>query len=209
MPKFKEMPYKEKYELAEENVEFLKGFVRLFVRNHLDDQAMVELQNDWNEGLQSIPKTGSFIEKYETAYSNWIWIAKSDFNFIRNKLGKKGLEKFHQAEVEALKKKNAGPAVSFLGLMRKIAPGYAFFMATKEFSYQLQWITPFTATEMNQRKAVFDIPRCKILDFKETGDICRIGCQSIYPAWTAEQFKVKMGFERNGRSCKCILTPIT
>lgn len=209
MPKFKEMPYKEKYELAEENVEFLKGFALPFVRNQLGDQAATELQNDWNEGLQSIPKTGSFKEKYETAYSNWIWIAKSDFNFIRKKLGKDGLKKFHHAEVEALKKKNAGPAVSFLSLVRNIVPGYAFVMASKEFSYQLQWITPFTVAEMNRQKAIFDIPRCKILDFKKTGDICNIGCQSIYPTWTAEQFKVKMGFERNGRSCKCILSPIS
>lgn len=209
MPKFREMPYKKKYELAEENVEFLEGFVLPFVRSHLGDQAVAELQNDWNEGLQSIPKAGSFKEKYEAAYSNWIWIAKSDFNFIRNKLGEDGLEKFQTAEVEALKKKNAGPAVSFLGLVRKIVPGYAFVMASKEFCYQLQWITPLIVAEMNQQKAIFDIPRCKILDFKETGDLCNIGCQSIYPTWTAEQFKVKMEFERNGRSCKCILSPIS
>ena len=51
--------------------------------------------------------------------------------------------------------------------------------------------------------------RCKIIDFKKTGDIGNIGCQSIYPTWTAEQFKVKMGFERNGGSCTCIRSPIS
>ena len=208
MPKFKEMPYKEKYALAEENVEFLKGFVLPFVRSHLGDGAVVDLQNVWNEGVQAIPEAGSFQQKYEAAYSNWTWLAKSDFNFIRENLGQDGLEKFQQEEVQALKKKNAGPAVAFLGFVRKIAPGYAFLMASKEFSYQLQWITPFTVAEMSKQKAVFDIPRCKILDFKGTGGICTIGCQGIYPTWTADQFKVKMEFDRNGRSCKCILSPI-
>ena len=208
MPKFKEMSVNEKYELAQEDAEFLKGVVLLFVRNQLGDQAVVELQNDWNKGLQPIPETGSFEEKYEAAYSNWIWIAKIDLSFIREKLGEDGLVKYQRAVVEALKKKNAGPAVSFLGVLRKIVPGYAFAMTSKEFSYQLQWITPFTAIEMNQQKAIFDIPECKVLDFEETEDVCNLGCQGIYPAWTAEQFKVKMGFERNGRSCRCMLTPI-
>jgi hypothetical protein len=209
MSKFKEMPYKEKYEKAQESIEFMKGLVQPFIKKYLDDQSLLELQSTWNEGLQKIPKTGSFKEKYETAYSNYIWIDKSAFNFIRKKIGKDGIENFKKVEVEGLKKKNAGPATSFLGLIRKIAPGYAFLMTSKEFSYQLQWLTPFTVTEMSKQKTVFDIPRCKILDFKKTGDLCRIGCQSIYPTWAADQFKVKMESERNGRSCKCILSPIS
>ena len=208
MPKFKEMPYKEKYEKAQEGIDFMKGHVQPFIIKHLDEKALLELQNIWSEGLQTIPETGSFKEKYEAAYSNYIWIDKSAFNFIRKKIGRDGIEKYKKVEVEGLKQKNAGPATTFLGIIRKLAPGYAFLMTSKEFSYQLQWLTPFTVTEMSKQKTVFDIPRCKILDFKQTGDLCKTGCQSIYPTWAADQFKVKMELERNGRSCKCILSPI-
>ncbi|WP_319523424.1 hypothetical protein [uncultured Desulfosarcina sp.] len=208
MPKFKEMPYKEKYEKALEGIEFMKSMVQPFIKMHLTDNAIKELQKTWDEGLKPIPEAGSFKEKYETAYSNYIWVDKSAYNFIRKEIGKDGIEKFKNVEIEGLKQKNAGPATTFLGMVRRIAPGYAFLMTSKEFSYQLQWLTPFTVSEMNKQKTVFDIPRCKILDFKKTGELSRIGCQSIYPTWAADQFKVKMTSERNGRSCKCILTPI-
>lgn len=208
MPTFKEMPYKEKFEKAQESIAFMQGLVRPFIKAHVGDDAMMELQETWNEGIRSIPETGAFEEKYEVAYSNYIWIDKNAFSFIRKKMGKDGIEKFMAVEVEGLKQKNAGPATTFLGLVRKIAPGYAFVMTSKAFSYQLQWLTPFTVTEMSQDKTVFDIPRCKILDFKKTGDLCRLGCQGIYPTWAADQFKVRMTAERSGRSCKCILTPI-
>jgi hypothetical protein len=109
-------------------------------------------------------------------------------------------------EVDGLKRKNAGASVLLLNLIRAIAPGYAFVMTNKEFAHQLQWITPFAVPELNAHRAVFDIPQCKVLDFEDTEDICQIGCQGIYPIWVAEQFKVKMAFDREGNRCTCAIT---
>jgi hypothetical protein len=206
MQKFKEMPYKEKYELAMENIEFFKLVVPAFLKEHIGDQAVNKLQGIWKEDIKSIPDDVSFEDKYETAYGNWISMAKSNFIFIREYMGEEGIKLLMRDEVEALKRKNAGPAVFFLSLIRAIAPGQAFVMTNKEFSYQLQWITPFSVTELNKEKAVFDIPRCKVLDFQDTEDICVTGCQGIYPMWVAEQFKVRMGFERKGNSCVCTIS---
>lgn len=62
--------------------------------------------------------------------------------------------------------------------------------------------------ELTHNKAALDIPRCKILDFPDTDDICLVGCQSTYPMWVAEQFKVDMKFNRKGNSCTGILAPL-
>ena len=208
MEKLKEMPYKEKYAKVIENMKLDEMFILPLVQRHLGDQAVAELKRTSQEGAKPIPEGASFEEKYEITYSNWIWMAKSAYSFIRKQMGEDGIRKFEQAEVEALKRKNAGPALFLLRLVRAISPGTAFTMTVKQMTYQLQWITPSSISELTRHRAVINIPRCKILDFPETEDLCLVGCQSTYPMWVAEQFKVKMEFERQGNSCTCTLTPL-
>lgn len=208
MLKIKEMPYSEKYAKVLDNMKLYDTFIPPFVQRHLGDQALVELQKIWREGVKPIPEGASFEEKYEIAYGNWIWQAKSNLSFIRKQMGEDGIEQFKRAEVEALKQKNAGPALFILKLVRALSPGSAFTMTAKQTSYQLQWITPFSVSELTRHKTVVNIPRCKILDFPDSDDLCLIGCQSIYPMWIAEQLKVRMTFERQGNSCTGTLTPL-
>jgi len=204
----KEMPYEEKYAQVIDNMKLDETFILTLVQKHLGDQAVAELKTTWQEGAKPIPEGASFEEKYEIAYSNWIWMAKSAYSFIRKQMGEEGIKEFERAEVEALKRKNAGPALFLLGLIRAFSPGSAFTMTIGKMVYQLQWLTPFSVSEMTRHRAVLNIPRCKVLDFPETEDLCLVGCQSSYPMWVAEQFKIKMEFERQGSSCTCTLTPL-
>jgi hypothetical protein len=208
MVKVKEMPYSEKYAKVIDNMKFDESFIFPFVQEHLGDKAVSELKGIWQKGFKPIPEGASFEEKYEVAYGNWIWLAKNIYLFVRKQMGEDGLKKFERAEVDALIKKNASPALLLLKFIRLFSPGTAFAMTSKQMGYQLQWLTPFTMPESTQNKAVLDIPRCKILDFPDTDDICLVGCQSTYPMWVAEQFKVDMKFNRQRNSCTCILTPL-
>jgi hypothetical protein len=205
MIKVKEMPYSEKYAVVLDQTK-PDVLIMPFIRKHLGDQALIELQKIWQKGIKPIPEDASGEEKYEVAYCNFIWRAKSNINFIRIHLGEDGIEQFKLAEVEELKRKNAGLTLFILGLVRAISPGSAFTMTAKQMAYQFQWITPASLIELTHDRAVFDIPRCKVLDFPDSEDICLIGCQSVYPMWVAEQFKVGMKFERRGNSCTSTLT---
>jgi hypothetical protein len=122
-------------------------------------------------------------------------------------MGEDGVRKFERAEVDALKRKNAGPAVYLLNLIRLFSPGTAFAMTGKQMGHQFQWLTPFSVSELTRNKTVFNIPRCKILDFPDTEDMCRVGCYSTYPMWMTEQFMVDMKCNRQGNSCTITLTP--
>jgi len=208
MVKVKEMPYSEKYAKVIDNMKFDETFILPFVQKHLGDKAVAEVRKTWQEGTKPIPAGVSFEEKYEIAYGNWIWLAKNIYPFIRKQMGEDGIKKFEQAEVEALIKKNDSPGLFMLKIIRAFSPGTAFGMTAKQMGYQLQWLTPFSVTELTQHKAVLDIPRCKILDFQDTDDICFVGCQSTYPKWVAEQFKVEMTFNRQGNSCTGTLAPL-
>jgi hypothetical protein len=206
MVKVKEMPYSEKYAKVIDNLKFDETFILPFVQKHLGDQAVAEVRKTWQEGMKSIPAGGSFEEKYEVAYANWIWLAKNIYPFIRKRMGEDGLKKFERAEVEALIKKNANPALFMLKIIRAFSTVTAFAMTAKQMGYQLQWLSPSSVSEFTKQKVVFNIPRCKILDFPDTEDIC-LGCQSTYPKWVAEQFKVEMKFNRHGNSCTSTLAP--
>lgn len=208
MVKVKEMNYSEKYTKVMDNIKFDESFIFPFVNKHLGDKAVSELKDIWQKGFKPIPEETSWEEKYEAAYGNWIWLAKNIYPFLRKRLGEDGLKKFELVEVKALKKKNESPALLFLKCIRLFSPSTAFAMTCKQMGHQFQWITPFSVSELTQHKAVFDIPRCKILDFPDTDDMCVLGCQSTYPMWMAEQFKVNMKWNRQGNSCTGTLTPL-
>jgi hypothetical protein len=208
MVKIKEMPYSEKYAKVIDYMKFDETFFLPFVQKHLGNQAVVELKKIWQEGAKPIPETATFEEKYEIAYGNWIWSEKNAFSFIRKQMGEDSIKKLERAGVEALIKKNASPALFLLKLIKLFSPGTAFAMTAKQMGYQLQWLSPGSVSEFTKQKVVFNIPRCKILDFPDTEDICLVGCQRIYPKWVAEQFKINMKFNRQGNSCTGTLAPL-
>ena len=208
MNNVKEMPYGERYARVMDNMKFDEAFILPFVREHLGDQAAAELKEDWQKTIESIPDAASDKEKYEIAYTNWIGLAKAIYPYIRNRMGEEGLKKFERAEIEGLRKKNAGPALLMLKIIGAFSPAAAFGMTSKQMAYQFQWLTPYSVPELTSKKVVLEIPRCKILDFPDTEDICIVGCQSTYPQWVAEQFKVNMKFDRKGHSCTGTLSPL-
>jgi hypothetical protein len=208
MTDIKQMPYREKYEKVLGFNELIATMVPTFVRDQLGGESAAELKEIWQKGIQPIREDVSWEKKYEIVYNNWIWMVKNNFSFIQEKMGEEGLAQFQRAEVKALKRENAELALILLNLIRAVSPGTAFRMTAKEFAYQLQWITPFSVSRLDRNKAVFDIPQCKILDFPDTEAICFAGCQKVYPRWVAEQFKAKMEFSRQEKSCTCTLTPL-
>jgi hypothetical protein len=147
-------------------------------------------------------------EQYEKAYANFIAMARINFQFIREKLGHQGIKEFEAAEVEALKRANTDFATTLLGLIRAISRATAFKMTAEQFAYDIQWMTPSKLVEQSRDRLVFDIPSCKILDYEGTDDICFIGCQRAFPAWVADQFKVDLSFNRQGKRCTCTVIPL-
>ena len=208
MIQVKEMPASEKLKLVWENFKFSENQASEFLKKHLGDQAAAELRQVWQSGIKPTTPEASVEEQYEIAYGNWIWMARAGFDFIRQNMGEDGMHIYEQAEAEALIKKNGGPATWMLGLMRAVAPQTAFKMLSQNLAYQLQWITPLNVTEQSSNRFVAEIPRCKILDYPDSEDVCLIGCQRIYQRWVEAQFKANMSFDRRGHACTCTVTPL-
>jgi hypothetical protein len=206
---FKSMSYSEKYDIVSDSIRFGERLTQDFVRRNLGDQASADLRQAYQDVLEPIPEDASAEEKYEAAYGNWHRLGTTNFGFIRERLGEEGIDRFVDLEVEALVRKNASPTLLVLSVIRALAPRTAFSMTAKEFAYRLQWITPYSVSEISSGKVVFDIPRCKVLDHPQPDDLCQIGCQRVYPMWVARQFKVRMELEPQGHRCTCTVTPLS
>jgi len=206
MQAVKTMPYSEKYAIVLDKIKPNDVLISPFIQKHLGEQALVELQKIWKEGVKPVPEDASDEEKYEIAYGNLMWRAKSNLKFIRKHLGEDGIEQYKFAQVEELKRKNSGPALLMFGLLRAIAPRTAFTMIAREMAYKLQWLTPFSFVELTKTKALFNIPRCKVIGFPDMEEVCIVDCQAAYPMWVTEQFKIGLKFDRRGDSCKVVLT---
>jgi hypothetical protein len=204
----KEMPFHEKFEATLDFIDFYESFVPVFVRERLGDEAEVDLRRRWREGTELVSEDASAKERYESAYRNFISMARTNFAFIREHMDEDGMSEFVETEVEALKRHNASLTVTILNLIRTVSKSTAFKMLVNQSAYDLQWITPGEMTEFSAERAVIAIPSCKILDYPDTDDICYIGCQQAFPQWVAEQFKADMSFDRQGKRCTCTLKPL-
>lgn len=185
-----------------------KDLIISFILKISDKHTADELYDIWNEGVNEIPDYASFEDRYEIAYGNWIRMAKNSYHFIRQRMGDEALEQFEDAHLKALKHKNAGLATALLKVMRSVSESSAFTFIARQILYEMQWFTPFTVLELMPDRASAVIERCKIFDFPDTDDLCMVGCQSTYPKWIADHFKVRIMHNRYNNGCTCMLTPL-
>lgn len=207
MAKLKQMTDNEKYHCVCDAMKRTRQYVPAFLKQQLSDKAVLELQAIWQEGTRSIPENATSTEKYELAYANYMWMARSTYSYVRKQLGNEGIQKFERAEIEMLKRSNSGLTMLLLRLLRAVAPGSAFVLVAKQTAHQLQWVTPFTVDELSRKKMVVTVPQCKALSFPDTEDLCAIGCQSTYRTWFAEQLHLVMDTHRQTTGCTKILVP--
>ena len=118
MVNVKEMPYDEKYTKVQDSIKHQESFIPSFIQKVLSEKVVNQLREIWSAGIRQIPESTSDEEKYEIAYSNWMWMGSNSFKFIRENLGEEGIEQFKRADVESLKQANASPALLFLSMIR-------------------------------------------------------------------------------------------
>lgn len=202
------MTYEKKYASVLDYTKLLESFVLPLVKKHMGNAGIDELIRKWREKIKKIPDDIHIEDKFETAYGNWLWKWSIAYNFVKTNLGERGTEEFENADLKALKKKDPLLAKLMLRGIRAISPNTAFSMIEKQMVYQFQVFSPAEVIELSKQRVVFDLPKCKLLDYPECEVTCLIGCQKILPRFIAEQLNVKMEPNRRGNSCTVTLCPI-
>jgi hypothetical protein len=208
MVKVKEMTYKKKYAYVLAYIKLNESFILPLVKKHMGNEGVAELISIWQEKLEVIPDNISNKDKFEIAYSNWLWKMSSAVNFIQAHLGDKGFEEYKRVNIEALKKKDSKIKMLILKGINAVSPSLAFSMIERQMVYELQVFSPAEVTELSKERLIFYAQHCKALDYPECINFCTIGCQKIFPQFFAEHLKVKWTIERQGKSCTVTLSPL-
>ncbi len=202
----KEMPYQEKLEGIISYTKMVENFAPPLVKKELGEDRLNELRNIWNNGTQPIPEDSSDKDKYEIAYRNFIWKWVSANNLMTTNQGEDGTKKYMQAAIEAWKKRYLLRSSMFKilgGLSRKTG----FKAVAKRLAYQLQALSPYEVSELNEKRMVFTVNPCKILTDHNGADFCSMACQNNIPSWLEAQFNVKMNLNPQGANCSVIFEP--
>ena len=193
---------------VQDYTDLLEGFVRPLVSRELGARAALELQAAWAKGITALPAMGSDEERMRVAFRNWMFMWGTAYDFVRERLGEEGAEKFELEDVAALKRANSGASLTLLKAMRALAPGMAFGAFGKRMAYELQAFTPFSIAERTKRQLVAEIPRCEVLDHPGGEPSCVVGCQRVYTQFMREHFRVTMTTHRQDHSCTVTLAPM-
>lgn len=205
----RDMPDKNKYRAVSRSMRTASQYVPAFMRQHLSQEAAREFQDGWRDSIDRLPRNKTCAEKFDLAYLNWIRMAKSTYGCVRTNLGEEGIRQFERAEIDTLEQRSGPLIMSLFAILRKIAPGLAFRLVAKRLAYEMQWSTPLRIEHLSADKLVVQVPRCRILGFEGTEDLCLVGCQSTYRKWFAEQFRFHLETCRQGSGCTKTMTPFS
>ncbi len=208
MVEIKEMPFNKKFDAVIDYHQLLKSFALPLIKKEKGDEKVAELESIWQKESKPIPENGTYEEKYEAAFSNWLQNWQSAYTFASNQIGKDGAEKFERAAIDANERRSAGAALQMYKFIRAISRKTAFQTMIKTMAYQYQVFTPLSLSELSGEGAVMKIPRCKVLDVEGCDDFCTVGCQKAFPVVVKDLFNVKVKFEPKGKSCTATYAPL-
>ena len=201
MVKLAEMSMHEKYRRAFDAVRAYQAHILPFIEKRSGYPASLELDSVWQAGIQPVNDKSLDAEKYETAYSNWLWVARCTLDFVTEQMGPEDMEQLVQLLVLLHQRENARVDLALLQLLGD------FQGLAEAFLYDLQWMTPLEMGKSQPGKIVGNVPQCKILEVPATRLVCAIGCQRMLSIWATQQLKLNLAVEQQNGGCRLILTP--
>ena len=136
MNKIRPMPDREKYLHTFGMVRSYQEQIMLFVEERLGYEARHELGSVWQAGITPIRKDYQSDKKYEAAYSNWLWMARSSHDFLADLLEREGVADYKRLLLRRYSVQHDNPGLPILRLFRNYAA------LAKAWVYEMQWITP-------------------------------------------------------------------
>lgn len=207
MTNVREMTAAERYARMASFTNALEGIAMTLVTRELGAQAAADLRSAWEAGVVAMPGAASEEERTRIAFHNWVFKWGTAHDFVRERIGERGVEGLMRSDVEALKHQNSRVAVALLKTIRALAPGTGFRTFGKRMAYEMQAFTPYSVTELSEDRLVCEVPHCEVLDHPGGEPVCLVACQKIYPQWLRDQFGVGMTTNRRGYACTVSLTP--
>ena len=202
MENLRSMPDQEKYQRANEMVRLYQKHVLPFVEQHLGYAEMHNLRSIWQAGITSIQEHDSEHDKYEKAYSNWIWLANCSHNALADKLSSQEILEYKRLLLHLYEQLLDTSNLSILRLIR------AHRALAKSLLYDMQWLTPLELTSCSATKVTCVVHECKILQVSGAIRVCRVDCRNVGTAYARSIYHLKRVTVLSNHGCTITLTPL-
>jgi hypothetical protein len=202
MIKLKSMPDREKFQHAFEMVRLYQRHVLPFVEKHLGYSEMHNLRSVWQAAIIPIHEDDSDHDKYERAYSNWLWMARCSHDTLAEQLSSAEVLEYKRLLLRLYEQQLNLPELAVLRLLK------AHTALTKALLYDMQWLTPIEITNVSIAQVTCVVKDCKILQTPGTERVCRVDCHHIGTAYARSVYHLKRVTTVSEHGCTFSLTPL-
>ena len=201
MAELKSISEQEKYQHAFEMVRMYQKHVLPFVEEHLGYADMHNLRSIWQAAIISIREDDSEHDKYEKAYSNWLWMAHCSHNALADQLSTEEVLDYKRLLLRLYERQLNNPGLLILRQLK------AHVALAKALLYEMQWLTPMELTSVNKSKVTCVVHNCKILQTSGAIRVCLVDCRNVGTAYANRVYHLKRVTVPSNHGCTITLTP--
>src|SRR5512143_382722 len=168
MATIRQMPDRERFQHAFGMVRLYQKHVLPFVEERLGYAAMRELNSVWQAGIMPVRESESDQVKYESAYNNWLWMARCSHDYLADRLDRAEVLEYKRLLLRLYKRQQDNPDLTIYRMLG------SYTALAKAWAYEMQWITPVETIDKGKDQFTCVIKNCKILQIPATEKVCRV-----------------------------------
>jgi hypothetical protein len=196
------MPEHEKFQRIFEMVRLYQKNVLPFIEKYLGYAEMHNLRSIWRAAIIPIHEHDPDVDKYNQAYSNWLWMARCSHDLLAERLSGEEVLDYKRLLLRLYEQQLNNPD---LFILRALGAHTALARA---LLYEMQWLTPLELTRHSKEEATCIIHECKILQTPGAERVCRVDCQSVGTAYARKVYHLKRVTTPANLGCIITLSPI-
>ncbi|MGE5123566.1 MAG: hypothetical protein ACM3H7_03555 [Acidobacteriaceae bacterium] len=197
------MPNREKFQHVFEMVRLYLKHVLPFVESHLGYSEMHNLRSVWQAAIIPIHEYDSDQDKYDQAYSNWLWMARCSHDTLADLLSSPEVLEYKRMLLRLYEQQLDNPNLAILRLFR------AHTNLAKALLYDMQWLTPIELTSSSKTEVTCVVRQCKIRRIAGTDRVCRVDCQNVGREYAHRVYHLKRVTIQSDEGCSISLTPLS
>jgi hypothetical protein len=202
MDLIRQMSDREKYQHAFGMVRMYQKHILPFVEERLGYAAMHELRSVWQAAITPIQEAVPDWQNYESAYSNWLWMARCSHDYLADLLKHDEVVEYKRLLLQLYKNQQDNPDLAIYRMFKN------FTALAKAWAYEMQWITPIEAMSKSKNQFTCVVNNCKILQIPATERVCRVDCRNVGSHVARKVYHLQRHTIAVDHGCTITLTPL-
>jgi len=197
-----QMPDREKFQHSIGMVRLYQKHVLPFVEERLGYAAMHELRSVWQAAM--IPTNGAGVDQrnYESAYSNWLWMARCSHDYLADLLDRNEVMEYKRLLLQLYKRQQDNSDLAIYRMFK------SYTALVEAWAYEMQWITPIDAISKNKTGFTCVVNNCKVLQTPATERVCRVDCRNVGANLARKVYHLQRSTIQVDHGCTISLIPL-